>query len=396
MTERFVFLCVGLLLAMAAISIDSILPALPQAAQGLGVDMALVQQLIPAFMFGYGFGQLAFGPISDCVGRRRALIVGMSVYLGGTAFCLLADGISWLMVGRVIQGIGAGAGQTIGRAIMRDRFSGPALARNMAMAVAIFAVGPILAPIVGAWLAEFGGWRSIFFAMAAFALTMLLLFTRLQESLRQPDPNALRPTRLWRNALTVLRHPQSRYFLLLAGISFSAIVTFLASMPRLFGEGLGVQSQTFAYFFALGGFGIVAGQFINRAAIVRFGTVWSIGAGAGLVMFAAMLAVVLDLSGLLTPNWLVLTMFAFNLGFLSIYSNAVSLVIDPHGSIAGFAASLAGLSASLIGSSVASFLIPFIGPDAWRWGVVETGVASIVLIAVLVWSRKEKSRPNFR
>ena len=283
MAPFFLIACTGLLLAMAAISTDSLLPTLPWMANDLGLDIALIQQVVPAFMFGYGFGQLTFGPISDRIGRRPALAIGMAVYLVGTVLCLFSDSFALLIVGRIVQGVGGGAGQTVARAMMRDCYSGPALAQNMALATAFFAVGPILAPIAGAWLAEAGDWHWVFLAMAGFAGLMLLLIYRLSESLPEPDPRALDPVRLLRNALQVVAHSQSRFFLLLAGFSFSGIVMMLAGMPRLFGENFGIEGRSFAYLFAIGGFGIIIGQFINRTVISRFGTIWSIGAGALLV-----------------------------------------------------------------------------------------------------------------
>lgn len=387
MSPRFLVLYVGLLLSLAAFSTDTILPALELVAIDLAIDVQAVQLVVPIYMLGFGVGQLGFGPASDRVGRRTSIIVGLVIYLIGTAVCATAPSMTALLVGRAIQGIGGGAGQAVARAVLRDRFSGPALASSLATASAIFAVGPMFAPLIGFALATNGDWRAVFWGMLAIGAVLLVVAFKSDETLRAPDPGALRPHRLFANTRALLGHRQSRYFLLLGGFVFTAIVTYLSTIPRIFAEDLNAGRFTFAVSFAIASSGIVAGQLINRRVIAGLGPVIATMVGAIVLSSGCALGLLLALTDQLGVVSLTLVMFIFNSGYLVMFSNAMSLTIDPHGTIAGFAASLSGFVGPLIGASLGSGAMLLIGSDPARWALMETGIG-LVTLAALVWWRR--------
>ena len=393
MSARFLIIYVGLLISMAAFSTDMILPALPLIASGLDISIEQAQLLVPIYMMGFGLGQLVFGPISDQFGRRPTLIAGLIVYLLGTAGSILAHDLNWLLAARAVQGVGGGAGQTLARAMMRDRFSGSELAQNMAIATAIFAVGPMLAPVMGVWLSAAGGWRIVFYGMALFGVIMLIMACNLAETHTSLHPHSLNPLSLLGNGLAVIRHPQSRYFLLLSGFVFTAIVVFLASMPRLFLEALHSTPLEFAIIFALASSGIIIGQFANRWLIGRFDTIWAMQVGAFTLAISAGLCGVLAGIDHLTPWRMGIVMFLFNSAYLVVFSNAMSLTLDPHGTIAGFTASLAGFMGPLIGATLGSLVMQYAGASPTRWALSEAMVGILTFAALQFWRRKMQIPP---
>ena len=163
----------------------------------LGTSIELVQAVVPIFLMAQAIGQMAFGPVSDRFGRRPVIVGGLGLYLAGTVIALLAQSIGAVHVGRAAQGFGSACGIAVGRAVLRDISHGPALAQAMALAMAIFALGPISAPLVGYGLVALGGWRAIFLGMALFASCLLAFaLLRFKETNEKPDPDALRPGRL--------------------------------------------------------------------------------------------------------------------------------------------------------------------------------------------------------
>jgi multidrug resistance protein len=237
----------GLLLSVSAFSCDITLPAFWSMQSDLGAPIEWVQAVVPVFLIFQSVGQLAFGPVSDRYGRRPVILAGLVLYLIGAAIASLAQGIGVVHVGRAAQGFGSACGIAVGRAVLRDISHGPALAQAMAMAMAIFALGPISAPLVGYGLVALGGWRAIFLGMAIFATLLLVLAAVwFQETNAAPDPCALQPKRLMQSLGRIVSNRQSRYFLIVATVAQFGIISFVANAPRFFKSAFGIEGLQFA------------------------------------------------------------------------------------------------------------------------------------------------------
>ena len=202
----------GLLLSVSAFSCDITLPAFWSMQRDLGAPIEWVQAIVPVFLLFQAIGQLAFGPVSDRFGRRPVILAGLVPLPRRRRHRLAgARASASVHVGRAAQGFGSACGIAVGRAVLRDISHGPALAQAMAMAMAIFALGPISAPLIGYGLVALGGWRTIFLGMAIFA-TGLLIFAavRFQETNPALDPCALQPARLLQSLGRIARATGSR------------------------------------------------------------------------------------------------------------------------------------------------------------------------------------------
>ena len=291
----------GLLLTVSAFSCDITLPAFWSMQRDLGAEIEWVQAVVPIFLMSQATGQIVFGPVSDRLGRRPVILGGLVLYLVGTVIALAAHSIGTVHIGRAAQGFGSACGIAVGRAVLRDVSHGPALAQTMALAMAIFALGPISAPLLGYGLVALGGWRTIFLAMATFAIGLLLVaLLRFKETHPAPDPQALRPHRLLQSFGRILANRQSRFFLIIATATQFAIISFVSNGPRFFKSAFGIEGLEFALLFAATGLGIVGGQIANNRLIARLGVLATTRLAAGALAAVAAAIVLLSLAGALT------------------------------------------------------------------------------------------------
>lgn len=189
-------------------SIDTIFPAFQQMEPDLGVSALALQQLVSVYLLAFAVMSLFHGPLSDALGRKPVVLAGGVLYVLASIGCAVAPNLSWLLVGRAVQGLSAGAGQIISRAMVRDIFSGDFAQRVMSHIAMIFGLAPAAAPIVGGWLLSAGNWRGIFWFLTAYgAALFVLVLVALPET---HPPQARTPLRLGPLAAglwTVVRHP---------------------------------------------------------------------------------------------------------------------------------------------------------------------------------------------
>ena len=384
--ERGVVAFCGLLFSVSAFSIDIMLPAFAEISARLDAPLSLVQMSVTIYIFAFGFGQLFIGTMADRWGRKPAIVGGMLLFLAGAVLSMLASGVEVLLAGRALQGFGGAAGHVAGRAVLRDLYFGRELARRMATATAILAIGPIAAPLLGWGLIQLGGWRAVFFGAALFGggLLWTALF-RLPETARVLDPRATAPEVLLRSARRYFGHPQSLFFTALAAGGLTAMLSFVASAPRIYAEEFGITGLAFAALFASHGFGIILGQIANRRAIARVGALNSAALASG---FMALVSLVL--MALATAEWLgalgfAFLMFLFATSFLIVFANSASMTLDPHGDIAGFASSMFGFGAQFMASLAASALVIFYGGNLALWSIGNFLLLGFVFGALLWW-----------
>ena len=253
----------------------------------------------------------------------------------------------------------------------------------MALAMAIFAFGPITAPLIGYGLVAVSGWRAVFIGMAVLAVLLLAWGAfRFNETNAALDATALRPARLRQSLLRIVNHSQSRYFLIVAAATQYGIVSFVANGPRFFKSAFGIDGLEFALLFAATGLGIVVGQVANNRLIARLGVVATTRIAAFVLLAVTAAVVVLALADGLSGWVFTALMFTFNTSFLVVIANSASLVIDPHREIAGFASSVYGFFTQITASIAAIVTVPLFAGALLPWSLVMLGVTGAVFVLV--------------
>jgi MFS transporter, DHA1 family, multidrug resistance protein len=333
----------GLLAAVGPFAIDMYLPALPTIAADLGATTAATQMTLTLFFVGFGLSQLAYGPITDMVGRKPPLYFGLSLFLLGSIGCGLAQSIEWLIAFRLLQGIGAASVMVIPRAVIRDLHTGVEATRLMSTVMLVFSVSPILAPLGGSALIVPFGWRAVFVAVAIVAaLAFLLVAFVLPETWpKERRVRAEMATVLsgYGYLLTNLRFLGLTF---IGGLGMASFFSFLASSSFIYIEHFGLTPTEFSLAFSVNAIGFIGASQFSATLGQRFGmarvvmTAVSIYAVFALALFAVTYA---GSDSLIVLMVLLFCAFAW-LGL--VIPATMVLALDEHGPIAGMASALGG------------------------------------------------------
>lgn len=262
----------GLLAALGPLCIDMYIPGMLDVQYDMRVSAADVQLTLSAFLIGYAFGQLFYGPISDRFGRKRVLLTGILLFSAASLGAALARNIETLIVFRFLHAVGGGAGMVLSRAIIRDIYPAHEVARLMSVLAIITMAGPMLAPILGGYLIAWGGWRSILWLLTALGFIFFFVVAYTVTETHPPE-NRLRLN--MRNTftayLTVLTDRTSFAYLATTACSAGGIFAYISTSPFVFIEIYGLRTEHFGYVYALVIFWIVVGAVINTRLVTEVG-----------------------------------------------------------------------------------------------------------------------------
>ena len=375
----------ALLAALAMLgpfSIDMYLPSVEAIQRDLRTTPLAVQQTLSAYLFAYAFMMLWHGALSDALGRRPLVFGGLAVFAFASLGCAIAGNIHTVWLFRILQGLSAGAGLVVGRAIVRDAVQGADAQRLMSQVTLVFGVAPALAPVLGGVLLNLLGWRSIFAMMLLFALAVLAWSARsLPETLPPGHRQPLHPRALVRNYRAVLLRPD---FLLLAAIptlNFAAFFIYIATAPTYLSM-LGVTTWGFAWLFVPMIAGVMIGGMLSGRLAGRWSTTRTVAAGyacmfAGVALNALIVALV-------PPGvpWHVLPIMVFTVGSSLMMPSIVLALLDLFPTMRGLASSLQGFVQFAFSGLVAGTIAPFL---AHSLTALLAGMAAFSLASLAVW-----------
>ena len=342
---------VALQFSLVALSIDAMLPALPAMAGDLGAgDGNQVQLVISTLFIGLAVGQLLYGPVSDSVGRKPAIYAGLVVFVLGCFLSMWARSFEVMLLGRVLQGLGAAGPRIVTLAMVRDLHAGAAMARVMSIAMACFILVPALAPAVGQGIMLFAPWRAIF---ALFVLLALVSFAWLHW--RQPEtlpPSARREFRasvIAGGLLEVLRNGACMRFTAATGALFGAFMGYLNSAQPIFQDLYGL-GQRFPLYFGVLALAIGAAGLSNASLVMRLGMrkLASAALHTMVALAIAFIPVVITYQGQPPLFLFVLVLLLCFFCFGILFGNMNALALEPMGHIAGSAASVVGALSTAI------------------------------------------------
>lgn len=374
----------GLLVALAStgtLAMHMFVPALPYAAEDLGVGSAAVQLSLTLYVLGLALGQIGYGPVSDALGRRPAVIAALGIFVAGCLLCALAPSLPWLLAGRLTQALGGAGGLALARAIARDAAGPEGSQRDISLLNTVMLIGPAISPVLGAGVAAYADWRGIFLVLGLLALgTLAATLWSLPETARHRKP--LRFGQMGRDFATLGRN--RRFVCIALGGAMGSTTTYgyFAAAPFILHEQLGVPGGEVGFY--VGGIllGALAGTWVSRLRVDHVSR-------DGFFLLAGLFAIAMA-GGFLAAAWTGMMtpalIFALTLGLMfaagCISPTGLSASLDAVPELAGSAAGLFG-AAQMACGALSTFLVG-IGPQHdLSCGIVLTGAT--VLSLILLW-----------
>ncbi|MFS0854149.1 multidrug effflux MFS transporter [Microbacterium sp. 179-I 3D4 NHS] len=365
----------GALTALGPFTIDLYLPAFPVLEEDFQTTAAAIQLTLTGTMIGFAVGQLLVGPLSDKIGRRLPLIVVTALHVLASAAAAFAPSLELLGVARVLMGMGAAAGGVVAMAIVRDLFGGRRLVVMLSRLALVSGVAPVVAPLIGSWLLTFMPWQGIFLMLAAYGVVMLVstvvLIPETLPAARRQERGGATVLQRYRSVLT------DRVFLgvlVIGGMTFSGLFSYLSASSFLFQQTHGLDAQQYGLLFAVNSLGVVAGVQTASRLAARFGPQWVMAYSTAVLLVSAVAIVVTDQLGL--GLWgTVIPLFVFMTACGFTMPNVQVLALDRHGKAAGTAASIIGAT----NFGVAGLISPVVGWISHDAGITATTMASVMV-----------------
>ena len=374
--------CLGML---GPFSIDTYLPAFAGIATSLGATPVQMQQTLSAYLFGFALMNLFHGALSDSVGRRPVVLVGVAVFTLASVGCAMSQTIGQLVFFRALQGMSSGAGIVVSRAIIRDMFPQADAQRVMSQVTIFFGVAPAIAPLIGGWVFVGLGWHAVFWFLALIGLALWLINWRwLPETLHVDQRQSMRVGPLLRGYGQMVGNPNFLLLALASGVPFNGMFLYVLSAPAWLGDVLQLRPTQFFWFFLITIAGIMSGAWLSGRLAGRLKPKYQIRRGFVIMLLASLVNVVLNLSLAPHPSWALLTVGVFAFGWALMVPVVTLLVLDLVPERRGMASSLQACIGSLANGLVAGVVAPLVMHSAAGLALTSLGMLSIGLVA-WVW-----------
>ena len=364
-------------------SVDMYLPAFPAIGREFGASSIELQQTLSAYLFAFAFMMLWHGALSDALGRRPIILGSLGIYALATLGCAIAGNIESLWLFRALQGLSAGAGVVIGRAIVRDRFHGPDAQQVMSQITLVFGVAPAIAPVLGGVILNALGWRAMFWMLLALVLGLLAWAAKsLPETLPVSGRQSLHPRALWNNYRRVLLRIDFVLLALIPACNFCAFFLYIASAPAFIIDLLGLSSLSFAWLFVPMIVGIMTGAWMSGRLAGRLSPLRTIRLGYAL-MFAGV-AINLVICWFVVPGvpLNVMPITIFTTGSSLVMPSVTLILLDLFPAFRGMASSVQGFLQFTLSAAVAGTVAPFV---AGSLTMLAGGMAGFTLAGFALW-----------
>jgi DHA1 family bicyclomycin/chloramphenicol resistance-like MFS transporter len=390
-THRGLAVLLAALATVSPFSIDTFFPSFPAIEAQFGLSVWQMQQTLTTYLVPFAIMALVLGPLSDALGRRPIVLVGLAIYAAASIGCAAAPSFGWLLAFRALQGMSAGVGMAIGRAIVRDLHDGPEAQRLMSTITMIFGIAPALAPVVGGWIHVAFGWRSVFGFMVLIGVTLMSVsYLHLPETHPQERRAPLHPGNLARTARRIASHREFILLALAAGITICAMMTYIGAAPAIVLGFWHLKETEFAWLFApiIAGFmlgawfsGRLAGRIPGRRQITTGFAVSLSSSATLLVLHAALQRPPIVVQELLIG--------IDAIGVQLVMPILVLRMLDLFPTSRGSAASVQSSVMLLTGATCIGLAAPALSGSLW---LLAAGSLACTLIACGLWNRSLRAQ----
>ncbi|WP_284878834.1 multidrug effflux MFS transporter [Citrobacter portucalensis] len=378
----FILILSGLM-AFTSLSTDIYLPAMPTMAEDLHGNVELT---ITGFLIGFTIAQLIWGPISDHMGRRKPLFIGMVLFIIGSAGCALSTSITQIVFWRVFQALGACTGPMLARAMIRDLFARTRAAQMLSTLVLVMAIAPIAGPLIGGQIIRLSTWHSIFWLLVVIGALMFISLNWLPETLPEDKRVKASLAGAFRNYRSLLTNGRFMRYTLSLTFYYVGAYAFITGSPFVYISYYHVDPQHYGWLFALNIIGVMAMSVVNRRLVQRHALEQLLKYATMLAALAAValaLLVKLESGGIVAIIVSIFLLFSMN-GIIAATSTAAALDAVPN--IAGSASALIG--ALQYGSGIISSLMLAAFSDGTPWTMAWIIALFTLLSAVLAFRVK--------
>lgn len=353
------FLLLFLLSCLGQIASDIYLPALPAIREAFHSTVHVIQLSVALFMFGFAISHLIYGPISDSVGRKKPLIIGIVIAIIGTLLCEYANNVDIFILGRFLQGAGAGASATLFRSILRDIYDGDRLAKIGSF----LGVGRVFllasSPLIGGYILHFFGWRACFTFLLIYAgLCLIGSLAILEETNQYMHLHDRNIRTIGKNAWTVLTHPIFMGYTVCIMLTFGGILAWLTTLPFILQDVVGLTPVQFGWTSAIAGLFFAVGGFANAMVVERKGLKYMTKVGLSIMLIGGLVMLLFALFGKINTIVIMLPVVIYILGSSMIFSNAYAGAFHPFAKMAGTAGAIFGFL-QIFGGALSSSLMSF-------------------------------------
>lgn len=373
-------------------SIDAYLPAFPNIQADLKASQLEVQQTLSIYMLAFAGMVLWHGALSDAFGRRNIILVSLILFAIGTFGCAASHSVHYLWIFRIMQGVSAGAGVVVGRAIIRDLYADAPAARLLSLVTMIFTIAPAIAPILGGFIVEYSDWRTIFLALLGYTVALFIwCYRKLPEPLPPERRQPFNPRFLWQSYSTIFGSPLFHMKAGIVALNFAGLFVYITAAPVMLPVHLKLGPSQFGWLFIPAVSGVFLGALAANRIAGRMPFARQIGIGFCFLLAAATVNVLYH--SFLPPAlpWTVAPLFLYSFGMSVIAPAATLLALDLFPHIRGTVASCQSFAVTLLGAVVAGVIAPFLA-DSVLW--LAYGQLAFAVAALGLWlaSRVYKRR----
>jgi DHA1 family bicyclomycin/chloramphenicol resistance-like MFS transporter len=388
-TNHRLTITAALLAMLGPFTIDTYLPAFPDIEATFGISRAILSQSLGVYLFAFAVSTLFWGPMSDRYGRRMIVLSSLLAYILSTIGCALSNDIETFLFMRFLQGLAASGGFVASRAMIRDAHDAESAHKAMSQVMLMFALAPAVAPILGGWLEQAFGWRSVFWFLCLFATMLMLVVVRAPETLPQHQRRSAHPKAMLEGYLLTLRQPVFIGFVLTMSLGFASLFLYIGGAPTVIYDFLGLGSNDFAWQFIPMVTGMMIGAYTSSQLAHRWPVQKTIKLGFGIMLSASAL-------NLLLPTLLAPSIFSV-IGPMVIYTTGIAmalpaltiLALDCFPERRGMASAMQGFIQAIINAMVTSLAIPLLHGQLLYFIL---GQLAFFLLAVFFWRYSTQKR----